>query len=78
MSFYLTKASIYYIHYLQAVNYAIHTNKGYLLGSMQPDLFNSACSKIETPRRIKLATKNQLIFRKSIKKIETLYYLRCR
>ncbi len=80
----LTKASVHDIHYLKNVkiemkNCTLLADKGYLKAEQQLDLFNSARVKIETPMR-----KNQhgykkqpYIFRKSRKRIETLYSQLC-
>lgn len=83
-SFELTKANVHDIHYLEDVKNQINNcvllgDKGYLSINKQIDLFESANIKLETPMR-----KNQInyrkqpyLFRKSRKRIETLFSQLC-
>ena len=80
----LSKANVHDIHYLKQVK--IHMSdctllgdKGYLSGDQQLDLFNSAGVKLETPMRMNQEgyKKQPYIFRKSRKRIETLYSQLC-
>jgi hypothetical protein len=76
----ISKASVHDIHYLKDIkeqlsNCVILGDKGYLSTTHQIDLFESANIRLETPKR-----KNQkdfkqqpYIFRKSRKRIETLF-----
>ena len=80
----LTKANVHDVNYLQDVKIALAdctllADKGYLSANMQLDLFNSANIKLETPMRLnqKEYRKQPYIFRKSRKRIETLYSQLC-
>lgn len=80
----ITKASIHDIHFLkdiktQLTNCVLLGDKGYLSANYQLDLFETAKIKLETPMR-----KNQkkyqsqpYLFRKSRKRIETLFSQLC-
>jgi len=72
------------IHYLQDVKVQLSDctllgDKGYLSANQQLDLFCSAGIKLETPMRTnqKEFQKQPFIFRKSRKRIETLYSQLC-
>lgn len=80
----LTKANVHDIHYLQDVKVQLSGctllgDKGYLSANQQLDLFCSAGIKLETPMRTnqKEFRKQPFIFRKSRKRIETLYSQLC-
>lgn len=80
----ITPASVHDIHYLQDIqqqlkNCIVLGDMGYLSAEIQLNLFEKASVKLETPKR-----KNQyhyrphpFIFRKSRKRIETLYSQLC-
>lgn len=80
----ITKASVHDIHYLKDIKHQLKPcvllgDKGYLSAEQQLDLFNVAQITLETPER-----KNQLnykkqpyIFRKTRKRIETLFSQLC-
>lgn len=83
-SFDLSKASVHDIHYLKDIKSQLSdcvllADKGYLSATQQLDLFEIANIKLETPMR-----KNQnnyklqpYVFRKSRKRIETLFSQLC-
>jgi hypothetical protein len=80
----LTKANVHDIHYLQDVKIQLADctllgDKGYLSANQQLDLFASANIKLETPMRTNQVgyKKQPFIFRKSRKRIETLYSQLC-
>jgi len=80
----ISKASVHDIHYLKDVkqqlsNCVLLGDKGYLSKVQQLDLFETAKIKLETPMRINQKDyKNQpYIFRKSRKRIETLFSQLC-
>lgn len=80
----LTKANVHDIHYLQDVKIQLSDctllgDKGYLSSNQQLDLFSSAGIKLETPMRTNQTgyKKQPFIFRKSRKRIETLYSQLC-
>ena len=80
----ISKASVHDIHYLkdikhQLANCVLLGDKGYLSKTHQLDLFESAKIKLETPMRInqKNYKKQPYIFRKSRKRIETLFSQLC-
>ena len=80
----LTKANVHDIHYLKDVkdqfsDCTLLGDKGYLSGNQQLDLFSSAGIILETPmRRNQVGYEKQpYIFRKSRKRIETLYSQLC-
>lgn len=83
-SFDISKASIHDIHYLndiktQLSDCVLIADKGYLSASWQMDLFESVKIKLETPMRKnqKDYKKQPYIFRKSRKRIETLFSQLC-
>lgn len=83
-SFELTKANVHDINYLddvktQVKNCVVLGDKGYLSIERQMDLFESANIKLETPMRRNQANyqKQPYIFRKSRKRIETLFSQLC-
>ncbi len=80
----LTKANVHDIHYLQDIKVQLSDctllgDKGYLSAEQQLDLFTSAGIKLETPMRLNQQgyKKQHYIFRKSRKRIETLYSQLC-
>ena len=83
-SFDLSPASIHDIHYLkdikeQFANCELLADRGYLSSEIQLDLFNSVKIKLETPMRInqKDYKPQKYIFKKSRKRIETLFSQLC-
>ena len=83
-SFDISKASVHDIHYLKDIKYQLSNcvllgDKGYLSKSYQLDLFETVKIKLETPMRInqKNYKKQPYIFRKSRKRIETLFSQLC-
>jgi len=80
----ISKASVHDIHYLKDIkdqlkNCTLLADKGYLSTNYQIDLFQSANINLETPMRInqKNYQKQPYIFRKSRKRIETLFSQLC-
>jgi len=80
----ISKASVHDIHYLKDIkhqlkNCVLLADKGYLSLNYQIDLFQSANIKLETPMRInqKNYKRQPYIFRKSRKRIETLFSQLC-
>jgi len=81
----LTKASVHDIHYLSDIKHSglkcctLIADKGYLSKPYQVDLFNSCAIKLETPNRQNQHAKEPFpfIFRKSRKRIETLFSQLC-
>lgn len=80
----ITKANVHDIHYLQDVKHQVSEcvllgDKGYLSTEQQLDLFESANIVLETPMRKnqKGYKKQPYIFRKSRKRIETLFSQLC-
>jgi len=80
----ITKAEVHDIHFLKNIKQqmsdcVILGDRGYLSDSIQIDLFQSASIKLETPMRInqKQYKKQPYIFRKSRKRIETLFSQLC-
>lgn len=80
----ISKASVHDIHYLKDIkqqlsNCVLLGDKGYLSKVQQLDLFETANIKLETPMRInqKNYKKQPYIFRKSRKRIETLFSQLC-
>lgn len=80
----ITKANVHDIHFLQNVKHQIADcvllgDKGYLSASHQIDLFDQANIKLETPMRGNQLNhqKQPYIFRKSRKRIETLFSQLC-
>lgn len=80
----LTKASIHDTTFLQEMNAQLSDcvligDKGYLSSSVQLDLFHSANIKLETPkRRNQINYKKQAwVFRKTRKRLETLFSQLC-
>lgn len=80
----ITKANVHDIHMLKDVKYQISDclllgDKGYLSSSQQLDLFETANIKLETPMRKnqKGYVKQPYVFRKSRKRIETLFSQLC-
>jgi hypothetical protein len=80
----LTKASVHDIHYLKDVklshqNCVILADKGYLSRNYQLDLFESNHIQMEVPMRTNQHDykKQDSIFRKSRKRIETLFFQLC-
>ncbi|KAA6344415.1 hypothetical protein EZS27_007968 [termite gut metagenome] len=80
----LTKASVDDIHYLKDIklshqNCVILADKGYLSRNYQLDLFESNHIQMEVPMRINQQNykKQDFIFRKSRKRIETLFSQLC-
>ncbi|RLJ23607.1 DDE family transposase [Chryseobacterium sp. 7] len=83
-SFDISTASIHDIHFLQDIKHQINDctligDRGYLSAQVQSDLFNYANIKLDTPMRInqKNYQKQKYIFRKSRKRIETLFSQLC-
>ena len=80
----ITKANVHDIHFLQDVKHQIADcvllgDKGYLSASHQIDLFDQANIKLETPMRSNQLNhqKQPYLFRKSRKRIETLFSQLC-
>jgi hypothetical protein len=80
----ISKASVHNIHYLKDIKHQLKdcillADKGYLSANYQIDLFQSANINLETPMRInqKEYKKQSYIFRKSRKRIETLFSQLC-
>ena len=81
----LTKASVHDVLYLKEVkqsgmkNATLIGDKGYLSGQVQLDLFHYSNIKLETPKRSNQKEHNEWhpIFRKSRKRIETLFSQLC-
>lgn len=80
----ITKANVHDIQFLQDIKVQISDcvllgDKGYLSASLQTDLFEHANIRLETPMRYnQLAYKKQdYIFRKTRKRIETLFSQLC-
>lgn len=80
----ISKASVHDIHYLndikqQLANCVLLGDKGYLSKEQQLDLFETAKIKLEVPMRNnqKEQNKQPYIFRKSRKRIETLFSQLC-
>ena len=79
----ISPASVHDIHYLkdmkaQLSNCTLIGDKGYLSTKWQLDLFNSCSIRLDTPRRNQKQYREQkYIFKKSRKKIETLFSQLC-
>lgn len=80
----ITKASVHDIHYLKDIKSQLSDcvllgDKGYLSSKYQLDLFETANIKLETPKRVnqKEYKSQPYIFRKSRKRIETLFSQLC-
>lgn len=80
----ITKAEVHDIHFLKNIKQQISDcvvlgDKGYLSESIQLDLFQSVNVKLQTPMRMnqKGYIKQPYIFRKSRKRIETLFSQLC-
>lgn len=81
----LTKASVHDIHYLKDIkhsglnNCTLIADKGYLSKPYQMDLFNTRQIRLETPKRSNQHDKEpySYIFKKSRKRIETLFAQLC-
>lgn len=80
----LSKASVHDIHYLKDIRYTYSDctllgDKGYLSASYQLDLFNSSQIRLEVPMRKNQYgyAKQDFIFRKARKRIETLFSQLC-
>ena len=81
----MTKASVHDVHYLSEIKYSglnnctLIADKGYLSKPHQIDLFNSCQIKLKTPNRYNQYNKERfpLIFKKSKKRIETLFSQLC-
>ena len=80
----LSPASVHDIHYLKDIREQLSDctllgDKGYLSSEMQIDLFNYAHIELETPKRVnqKDYKPQPYIFRKSRKRIETLFSQLC-
>jgi hypothetical protein len=80
----ITKANVHDIHYLkdikqQMADCVLLGDRGYLSTTQQLDLFETANIRLETPMRInqKGYKKQAYIFRKSRKRIETLFSQLC-
>jgi hypothetical protein len=80
----ITKAEVHDVHFLKNIKQQMSDcvllgDRGYLSESIQLDLFHSANIKLETPKRMnQLNYKPQpYIFRKSRKRIETLFSQLC-
>lgn len=83
-SFDISTASIHDIHFLQDIKHQMNNctligDRGYLSTQVQIDLFNYANIKLDTPMRSnqKNYKKQKYIFRKSRKRIETLFSQLC-
>lgn len=80
----LTKASVHDTTFLKEINSQLSDcvligDKGYLSSSLQLDLFHSANIRLETPMRInqKNYKKQDWVFRKTRKRLETLFSQLC-
>lgn len=80
----ISKTSVHDIHYLKDIKHQLNdcvllADKGYLSANYQIDLFQSTNFHLETPMRInqKDYKKQPYIFRKSRKRIETLFSQLC-
>lgn len=80
----LSKANVHDIHYLKDIKQQLSDcvligDKGYLSATYQLDLFQSANIRLETPMRANQSNykKQPYIFRKSRKRIETLFSQLC-
>jgi hypothetical protein len=80
----ITKANVHDIQFLKNINHQISDcvilgDRGYLSATVQLDLFQSANIKLETPMRTNQIEykKQPYIFRKSRKRIETLFSQLC-
>jgi hypothetical protein len=80
----LTKASVHDVTFLKEINSQLSDcvligDKGYLSSSLQLDLFHSANIRLETPMRTnqKHYKKQDWIFRKTRKRLETLFSQLC-
>ena len=80
----ITPASVHDIHYLKDIRHQLSdcvllADKGYLSASIQLNLFETANIKLQTPKRKnqKDFQKQPYIFRKSRKRIETLFSQLC-
>lgn len=80
----LTKANIHDVNFLSEMNTKLSDcvligDKGYLSSSIQLDLFHTANIKLETPMRTnqKGFVKQEWIFRKARKRLETLFSQLC-
>ena len=80
----ISKASVHDIHYLKDIKHQLKdcvllADKGYLSANYQIDLFQSANINLQTPMRInqKNYKKQPYVFRKSRKRIETLFSQLC-
>ncbi|MDV3463017.1 IS982 family transposase [Elizabethkingia miricola] len=83
-SFDISTASVHDIHFMQDIKYQMSNctligDRGYLSTKVQTDLFNYANIQLDTPMRInqKNYQKQKYIFRKSRKRIETLFSQLC-
>ena len=83
-SFDISTASIHDIHFLQDIKHQMNNctlidDRGYLSTQVQTDLFNYANIKLDTPMRCnqKNYQKQKYTFRKSRKRIETLFSQLC-
>lgn len=83
-SFDISTASIHDIHFLQDIKHQMNNctligDRGYLSAQVQTDLFTYANIKLDTPMRINQRNyiKQKYIFRKSRKRIETLFSQLC-
>ena len=80
----ITKASVHDVHFLKNIKQQMSDcvllgDRGYLSSTIQLDLFETANIKLETPMRINQANykKQPYVFRKSRKRIETLFSKLC-
>ena len=80
----ITKASVHDVHFLKNIKQQMSDcvllgDRGYLSSTIQLDLFETANIKLETPMRVNQAgyKKQPYIFRKSRKRIETLFSQLC-
>lgn len=81
----MTKASVHDVHYLSQVRYTglnncvLLADKGYLSSTQQLDLFTSCQVKLETPYRLNQKNYQPYpwVFRRSRKRIETLFSQLC-
>ena len=80
----ITKASVHDVHFLKNIKQQMSDcvllgDSGYLSSTIQLDLFETANIKLETPMRINQANykKQPYVFRKSRKRIETLFSQLC-
>lgn len=80
----LTKASVHDVNFLKEINSQLSDcmligDKGYLSSSIQLDLFHSANIRLETPMKTnqKDYKKQTWVFRKTRKRIETLFSQLC-